>query len=523
MNKKKFKILFVISFFLFSVFLAGCTTTEERDTMSEPFNSHLTLLVSLPEKSLQDITFDLSAVNIVADDGTVREVMARPQRLNSYGMKGRQVFLAEKTLPDGRYRKLQLIVKDASVRKKGRVTRLALPAEGIEVNIDVFLKRNQGATIFLNWNVDASLHEGYLFKPGFTVKSQIPELSSMLIYVTNEGSNSVSVINRQSGKIAATVMVGKRPRGIATSTGGEYLKVYVANSGSNSISVIDPTSNKIENEIPIRFGTAPEAIAVGRVSSGKDLLFVANYASDTVSVVDATTYRELEKINVGRGPIAIAVDPPVERLTGTMSLSFEDMNVLRSYREKFLNVYVANHDSNNVSVLRIDTVAKTSIEVITLSVEWRPIAIYVDYPRGKVYIANYGSDNLSVIDIMQTVKGNSAGAVSSIDNVGFSIVSVIADPVFDRIYLLKERPAEIMIIRPFTGGFDSLRSIMPPVMGTIAVGTSPRSFILGPEGRKLYVVNTGSDNISVIDKTTKREEQVIPTGRKPYGIAVFPR
>lgn len=60
------------------------------------------------------------------------------------------------------------------------------------------------------------------------------------------------------------------------------------------------------------------------------------------------------------------------------------------------------------------------------------------------------------------------------------------------------------------------------MLGTILVGSSPRSLILDPEGRKIYVVNRGSDSVSVIDKTTRREEQVIPVGKKPYGIAMFP-
>ena len=159
---------------------------------------------------------------------------------------------------------------------------------------------------------------------------------------------------------------------------------------------------------------------------------------------------------------------------------------------------------------------------MTLGVEWRPVAVYVAYRRGKVYVANYDSDKLSVIDILQTVKGNTAGAVSTINNVGFSITSVVADPAFDRIYLLKETPGEIMIIKPYAEGFESLKTVMPPVMGIISVGSYPRSLIMDPEGRRLYVVNRGADNISVIDKTAKREVRVIPVGRRPYGIAVFP-
>ncbi len=508
-------------FFATVIFPPGCMTPEEQASHPEMFKCQVSLFFNGPDMAASDITFELAGVNIVAEDGTSREVVRAPLRINSNDIKGRQIFLGEKSLPEGKYEKLQFVIKEASISKKGKTSHLALPPGGVELGIDVSLRRNQSTTLFLNWNADASVSEDYLFNPVFTVKSQGAELSSLLIYVTNEDSDSVSVINRQAGEIAATVLVGKKPRGIATSITGERLKVYVVNSGSNSISVIDPTTNKIENEIPIRFGRQPEAIAVAGISADKELIFVANYGSNSVSLVDASTYQELEKIDVGRGPIAIATDPPVEDLMGSRFLSFDDINLLRSYRERFFNVYVVNQNSNSVSVLRIDAVAKKSVEVINLSVEWRPVALSVDYQRGKVYIANYDSDKLSVIDIPKTVKGITSDAVSTINNVGFSIIGVIADPAFDRLYLLKERTGEVVIVRPFTDNLDTLRTVMPPVMGTIAVGSSPRALVLDPEARKLYVVNSGSDNISVIDKTTINEEQIIPVGKKPYGITFF--
>jgi YVTN family beta-propeller protein len=107
--------------------------------------------------------------------------------------------------------------------------------------------------------------------------------------------------------------------------------------------------------------------------------------------------------------------------------------------------------------------------------------------------------------------------------VGTSVIGVVADPSLDRVYLLKDMPPEIMIIRPFTEVLSPFQTAITPIMGTIPVGASPRAFKLDPESRKLYVVNRGSNNVSVIDKITKREEQVIPVGKRPYGIAIFQR
>jgi YVTN family beta-propeller protein len=170
----------------------------------------------------------------------------------------------------------------------------------------------------------------------------------------------------------------------------------------------------------------------------------------------------------------------------------------------------------------MDTKNKRLDQVISLNVEWNPIALMVDYQRGKVYVANYNYENLSVINILQVIRGNKTGAVSAVTNVGRSVTGIITEPELDRLYLLKEQSGEIIIIRPFSEAFGSQKTTVSPVVGSIGVGSLPRSFILDTDGRKIYVVNRGSDNVSVIDKTTRREEKIIPVGKRPYGITAFP-
>lgn len=502
----------------------GCASVTEQGESVDYYGQNdgqITIFLNGPDKTSLDITFDLSVVNIMAEDGIYREIMNTPLNINSLKMMGSQMLLGEKALPEGRYEKLKFIVKQAIIKRKDRIANLALPPEGIEIPVNITVTKNQNTSVFLKWDADASIVEGYQFKPEFVIKSQRPELSTLLVYVTNEGSNNVSVINRQTDEVVSTVMVGKRPRGIATGLRRQHLRIYVANSGSNSVSVIDPTTNKVETEIPIRFGKEPEGIAVATVSPEKEFIFVTNYGSNTVSVIDALTYQEMEKANVGNGPIAVAADPPIETLFGATFLSFEDLNILRGYREKFFNVYVANKNSKEVTVLRFDISRSRVIDIMNINVEWNPIALNVDFQRGKVYVANYGFDNLSVINILEVIKGNRTGAVSAISRVGRSNTGVVADPSLERIYLLKESPGEVMIIKPSLEDQGPIKTITP-IIGTIPVGSSPRSLMLDPEARKLYVVNRVSNNVSVIDKTTRKEEKVIPVGRKPYGIAMIP-
>jgi YVTN family beta-propeller protein len=56
-------------------------------------------------------------------------------------------------------------------------------------------------------------------------------------YVTNEGDNTVSVINLDTNAVTATIGVGAHPRGVAVNHDGTL--VYVTNSGDNTVSVIN--------------------------------------------------------------------------------------------------------------------------------------------------------------------------------------------------------------------------------------------------------------------------------------------
>jgi YVTN family beta-propeller protein len=486
---------------LLTILFLSCTTIEERKEFQDQATGQLSFYLNGPEKASLDIRFNLLGTNIISDTGITREITNAPQNIHSFSVKGRQAILAERRVPEGYYNKLQLLLSEVTIRKEGRIANLALPPEGIEIPVSISITKNKNASLFLLWNVDASVSDNYMFNPAFSVKKITPNISSLLVYVTNELSDNVSVINRDSGEVVSNIMVGKNPRGIATSLIRERTKIYVANAGSNSISVIDPNTQKVENEIPVRYGREPEGIAVGRVASDNELIFVTNFSSDSVSVFDSTSFQEIEKIS--------------------RFLSFEEIMTLKSYRERFCNVYVANYNSNTVSVVSMDLSTKRSSEIVTLNVDWNPIAISIDFPRGRVYIANYGSDKISVINILDLIKGNDQGSVSDINHVAHSITGIISDPVLDRLYLLKQNPDQIIVLRPFDKSLSSLQTVMPPIIGVIPVGNAPRAFILDPEIRKFYVTNQGSSNISVVDKTSRKQESTIPVGSKPYGMALL--
>ncbi len=98
-------------------------------------------------------------------------------------------------------------------------------------------------------------------------------------YVTNSGSNSVSVVDLKTLTTTNTISVGEYPLMIDIDPEGK--RAYVTNHGSRTVSVIDLSTEKEIKQINV--GTNPYGVAV---SPDGEHVFVANYSSQDISVID---------------------------------------------------------------------------------------------------------------------------------------------------------------------------------------------------------------------------------------------
>src|SRR6266478_907453 len=102
------------------------------------------------------------------------------------------------------------------------------------------------------------------------------------VFVTNEKSDDVTVIDATTRTVIKTIAVGKRPRGVAVSPDGR--RVFVANSNSDSVSVLDATSLSIVQKIAV--GTEPETAVL---SPDGRWVVVSNETSNDVHVIETAT------------------------------------------------------------------------------------------------------------------------------------------------------------------------------------------------------------------------------------------
>src|SRR5438876_138073 len=122
------------------------------------------------------------------------------------------------------------------------------------------------------------------------------------VFVTNEKSDNVTVIDAATRKVIQTIPVGKRPRGVAVSPDGR--RVYVTNSNSDTLSVIDARSLAVLSTVPA--GVDPEGLTPNRAGTA---LYVVNENELSVTVLDTDSLKITKKIAVGKEPETAVASP----------------------------------------------------------------------------------------------------------------------------------------------------------------------------------------------------------------------
>lgn len=113
------------------------------------------------------------------------------------------------------------------------------------------------------------------------------------VVVVNPLNNSVTVMNvgGDANQVVAEVKVGVEPQSVAISEDNQF--AYVTNQGSNSVSVVDLTTNAETSQIKV--GVEPYGIAL---TPDGTRAYVVNGASRSVSVIDTATRQVVAEIKL---------------------------------------------------------------------------------------------------------------------------------------------------------------------------------------------------------------------------------
>jgi len=351
-------------------------------------------------------------------------------------------------------------------------------------------------------------------------------------YVTNGGSNTVSVFDVVNLRLDRQLPVGINPTGVTANP--KRNEVYVVNSGtaqtSGSISVIDTEKNAVVATIPVR--RLPYFLSVD--PSG-DLAYVANSGSNSVSVLDLKGRREIATIGVGEGPGLARIAPDGKSLVVTNRVGNSvsilglagagpadwrvrkviegcpgatDLVILPDSTKAFaacsgghqvIAIALANSaDANRPA--RAD-----ALEAL-LDVGHSPVQLALKPDGGELFVCNFDSDSISEID---TSMNDVRGAYLMGSHPVHGLVS--ADNLL--LYVSNFRSQELSIYSIE----DSKRVALPM---PLHVGDGPDGLAFSARGNLLFAVDARSGDVAVIRTSTRSLFTLLPSGRQPNAIAI---
>ncbi len=293
------------------------------------------------------------------------------------------------------------------------------------------------------------------------------------IYVANESSNSVTVIDAASLKVIATIdALNHSTHDLSVSRDGRW--VFATNLASGRLSVID--AEKLETVASIYTGNRAHVVTL---TNDNRQAWVANIGENDVSIVDAQNLRVLGTIPVGKGP------------TG---LTFS-----RDGRFAF----VSNGGDKNVAV--VETASHRVLK--TIPVGNNPHFLVLG-PDGRIWGTNTGDNDIFIIDPVTFEKVASFKVGAEPQQIAFGYKGTVGPNAYVTVSSLNK---VIML----TSDPKNLR-----VLGQIDVGQRPNGIWSNPDGTRLYVVHETSDDLRVIDTGTNEVIGTVPVGRKPIRVVV---
>jgi YVTN family beta-propeller protein len=362
--------------------------------------------------------------------------------------------------------------------------------------------------------------------PGFP---KYPSGYREFAYVTNGGSNTVTILDLVNLRRDREIAVGSNPTGVAASPIRN--EVYVVNSGDGSVTVIDAEKNAVAATISVH--RQPYFIDV---SADGHRGYVANSGSNNVSVLDLDHRKQIAVIGTGEGPGMARISPDNTTLLVTNrkggSATLIDPGSLK-VRSVFpgcpgatdavilpdsSKAFIACSDGHQVMVLALARkTPQTELEKADhlldfLDVGQSPVNLAMKPDGGEIFVSNFQSDTISEIATGTNEVGGAsligahpAHGIVSADNSTLWVSNFSANTI--GVY-----------------GIDDGKRI-----NAIQAGDGPDALAFSSAGYLLLAVNARSGDVSVIRTTSyspSGERKIgalftmLPAAKRPNAIAV---
>ncbi|MHB1708599.1 MAG: hypothetical protein ACYCT2_03885 [Thermoplasmataceae archaeon] len=298
--------------------------------------------------------------------------------------------------------------------------------------------------------------------------------SGLFVVLNGTGHSTSNGPNANVAAMPQNGQIGQYPDG-NNSHGGTYdpynQELYVTNSFSNNVTVINAFSGVSVANISV--GSQP--LGITYVPYNHDL-YVENYNSGNLSVISSVTNTVVATVSLAGNPQFSAYDPLSETLY--VSALYSGSGV----------IWVVNVTNNSVTTIPTPAVA--------------PYGLAFDPYNGYMYVADHHSNVVWAF--------TQSGAVVAKILVGQQPYGLAFDPVNRMLYVTDQDFNALISGYPQEYNVSIINTVNNTLVKNVVPGSEPEGIAYDPANGFVYIANSKSGNISVLNPATESIIQTLP-------------
>jgi YVTN family beta-propeller protein len=473
-------ILIYVPFILAVLFSAiGCQTVSKgtssswgayRNLQYEQINDGgwLTVFLNLKESSSPQVSLHISAVEIQAGN-TWLPLSTETLKLDAEQIGAGQIFIARNMLHSGEFGKLRLSLSKASIKEGTLEKPLSLEDSVVEIELpaSIDLSKGDSKSLFVIWDVQASLASPNSFKAAMTASIQSIPILKDLSFVACPELDTVYVVRTDKNWVISSIGVQGEPTYLGVDT--ERNRLYILARDINSILVYDLNTNAIIDKYFIAMDNKPSFMFLSPDKQSAYLL-------DEIG-------KGIAKVNLLQGIIETKVTLTFQPDYG---LYIEDQGRLALSAPDTNMIYLLNPDN----LLVVQSIAVGN------------------YPQGLAYF-----QNLIIVaeGISNKITSYSLvdGKQQNTENVGFSPSRLLIRN--NQLYSTNLLSNSVTVMFP-----NQLN-----VVNEIRVGGKPLEIIATQDRFNIYVGNDDMGGLTIIDSASNFVIGFVDLAASPLGLAIY--
>lgn len=339
------------------------------------------------------------------------------------------------------------------------------------------------------------------------------------IYVAAEGAGQIDVISESDRKVVKTISLSPSE----TSSKTMYMAHNVQVAPDNKTVWVTANAMVAETEHGGDHSFLRQMLPIANASPSSD-------DADQVIVIDPTKDEIVKRINVGNGlhlahvvltpdgRYAISAAQEKGELYKIDASSYQIVETIKTQPGAQPHGLRMTPDGNYAYVAMLEgksigklDLAASTIDYIPLSGKPVQTAVTPDgryvaasvFDSKSVAVFDTNKQNLSYIELPKDAKGP---------------VQLYPTPDSKFIYVADQGN---YFGQPDSDKLYKIDIKNSKVVQEITAGTAPHGVVVSPDGKRTYVTNLVSNDVSVVDNDTGKEVARIPVGKKPNGISYW--